>query len=103
MATVIKVPMSEAQGHFSQMVEQVCEDPDLIYQITIDNRVVAEIASPAGRRQIMGGEAARALMEVAQRAHERRGPSSRPKRNIAAHHNRYLYEKPRTRLGSDER
>jgi hypothetical protein len=103
MATVIKVPVSKARTQLSQIVRQVCEDPDLVYQITVNESVMAEISSPVGRRQERGGEAAQALLEVARRAVKRRGQGSQPKHNIAAHHNDYLYGKSRTGSGSDGR
>lgn len=101
MATVIKVPVSQARTRLSQIMRRVHEDPDLIYQITVNQSVVAEISSPGGQRSVRGGEAAQALLEVARRAVERRGPLSRPKHDIAAHHNDYLYRKSHTDSGSD--
>jgi len=64
MATVIKVPVSQARTRLSQIVRRVHEDPDLIYQITVNQSVVAEISSPVGQRPVRGGEAAQALLEV---------------------------------------
>lgn len=103
MATVIKVPVSKARTQLSQIVRRVREDPALVYQITTNEGVVAEISSPADRRQAHGGEAAQALLEVARRAAKRRGQGTRPKHDIAARHNDHLYGKPRTGSGSKGR
>ena len=59
MKTVI--PISEARKRLPGIIKSLKKSPDIVYQVTVHNEVVAEIKSPSA---VKPGEAAVKLLEM---------------------------------------
>ncbi len=62
----VRIPVSEARKQLSQLLEQVQENPDMTYEITVNDIVLGELVTSKGRRRRLGTGAAlvRATEEV---------------------------------------
>jgi hypothetical protein len=80
------ISITEARKRLPRIVREIQKSPEVSYQITIFNDVVAEIRAPAmmDRRS----EAARKLLELNRRKSRR---ADQKKVDISEHIDRYLY------------
>ena len=62
----VRIPVSEARKQLSQLLKNVQENPDITYEITVNDIVLGELVTPKERRQRLGTGAAllRATEEV---------------------------------------
>lgn len=85
-----KISVSEARTRLSRMLKELQQDPELVFEITVNDLVVGELrASESDRFQIKPGEALLTALEGMGEP-EVPAPKGSP---IAREHDRYLYTK----------
>ena len=83
-----RISVSEARTRLSRMLKELQEDPELVFEITVNNLVVGELRVPKGNRfQIKPGQALLAALEQ-MGGPEVSVPQGSP---VAREHDRYLY------------
>jgi hypothetical protein len=87
--TSMQIPISEVRAKLPQLIEQLHQDPSVIYEITVHQVVVAELKAPPQLPQ--GGEAAQALLALIDQLPPVR---SRSPRRVSEHVKAHLYTKP---------
>jgi prevent-host-death family protein len=80
-----RVSISEARRRLPELVRQVKQDQGSVVQITVRNKVVAELRAALPEPE--PGAAARALLELMNKLPKHRGP----RRNISGHIKEHLY------------
>ncbi|MCZ7626093.1 MAG: hypothetical protein C3F12_12470 [Candidatus Methylomirabilota bacterium] len=86
----VRIPVSEARKQLSQLLKQVQENPDLTYEITVNDIVLGELVTPKGQRRRLGTGAA--LLRAAEEIGE--PDSSSTKRHaVARDHDVHLYHR----------
>ena len=58
----MQIPISEARAKLPKLIKQLQQDPNLVYEITVHQEVVAELKSPA--QLPAGGAAAKELLAI---------------------------------------
>ena len=83
-----KIAVSEARKKLSDLLKRVSDDPDKVYEITVNNIVLGELrASSSKALRVSAGEALlKAMDQLGGEA-----ASSRGGRTVARNHNDYLY------------
>lgn len=85
-----RIFVSEARTRLSRMLKELQENPELVFEITVNDMVVGELRTPKDNRfQIKPGEA---LLTALKDIGEPEIPSSGGS-PIAREHDRYLYTK----------
>jgi hypothetical protein len=83
-----QIPVSQARAHLSQLLKKLQADPELVFQITVNDMVLGELRSPeAGQRLIRPGQA---LLQALEALGEPEVPSTG---SVAREHDEYLYGK----------
>jgi len=87
-----KIPVSEARTRLSRLLKQLQDNPDTVFEITVNAMVLGELRAPeAARFQVKPGKS---LPEALKDIGEPDIPV--PESNsIARDHDRYLYQKRR--------
>ena len=85
----MQIPISEARAKLPKLIKQLQQDPNLVYEITVHQRVVAELKSPV--QLPAGGEAAKELLAIIDQLPK---PRSRQKGRVSENVKQYLYNKP---------
>lgn len=84
----MQIPISEARAKLPGLIKQLQKDPNLIYEITVHQVVVAELKSPA--QLPAGREAAKELLTlIDQLPKTRSGQKGRVSENVK----QYLYSR----------
>lgn len=84
----VRMPVSEARKQLSQLLKNVQEHPDMTYEITVNDIVLGELATPKERRRHLGTGAA--LLRVTDEIGE--PDSGGTKRHaVARDHDVYFY------------
>lgn len=85
-----RISVSKARTQLSRMLKELQEDPELVFEITVNDLVVGELRAPEGDRfWIKPGEALLAALEEMGEP-EVSVPKGSP---IAREHDHYLYTK----------
>lgn len=84
----VRIPVSEARKQLSQLLKNVPENPDMTYEITVNDIVLGELVTSKERRRYLGTGAA--LLRATEEIDE--PDIGRTKRHsIARDHDVYLY------------
>jgi len=83
----VKIPISKARKRLSELLRALQENPQAVYEITVNDIVFGELTAPKERRRLGAGDALlRAAEEVGTPEVGGAGPHS-----ISRDHNRHLY------------
>lgn len=83
-----KIPLSEARSKLSRLLKQLQEDPDTVFEITVNGLVMGELHAPeAAQFRIKPGKA---LLEALEAMGEPEVPMPEGV-SVAREHDRYLY------------
>jgi antitoxin (DNA-binding transcriptional repressor) of toxin-antitoxin stability system len=83
MEETMRLPVSEARRRLPELVRQVRADAGTMIQITVHNKVAAELRAALPEPE--PGAAAKALLALVRRLRRRRGPKSHVSSNVKAH------------------
>lgn len=84
----VRIPVSEARKQLSHLLKNVQENPDMTYEITVNDIVLGELVTPKERRRRLGTGAA--LLQATEEVGE--PDSGRTKRHsVAKDHDVHLY------------
>jgi len=86
----VRIPVSEARKQLSQLLKNIQENPDMTYEIAVNDIVLGELVPPKGRRRLLGSGAAllRAIEEIGE---PESGRTTR--HSVARDHDVHLYHK----------
>ena len=83
-----KIPVSEARSQLSRLLKRLQEDPDTVFEITVNGLVMGELRAPeAAQFRIKPGNA---LLEALNEMREPEIPMPEGV-SVAREHDRYLY------------
>ena len=79
----MKIPISEARRRLPELVRRVRRNSEVIFQITVNNEVAAELCAP--ERAPEPGAAGRALLDIIEKLPKSRGRKTRTSSRIKNH------------------
>lgn len=83
-----RIAVSDARKRLSDLLKRVSDDPDRVYEITVNDIVLGELRSPSSRAfRVNAGEALLKAMEQL----EGESVPTTAKQKVARNHNEYLY------------
>jgi hypothetical protein len=93
----IRIPISEARKRLSNLLKNISDHPEKVYEITVNNIVLGELrAAPSKGLRIGAGEA---LLNAMDQLENRKNKKAN-KTSTARNHNQYLYP-PRKRIAAN--
>ncbi|MGH7411125.1 MAG: hypothetical protein ACREJ6_08745 [Candidatus Methylomirabilis sp.] len=84
----IKIPISEARKRLSGLLKALQQDPDTVYEITVNDFVFGELSAPKEHKRRLG--AGDALLRAAEEVGKPEDGRTR-RHSISRNHDRYLY------------
>ncbi len=88
----MKIPISEARKRLSALLKALQENPETIYEITVNDIVFGELSAPKSRKWRLGtGEALLRAVEELNRTHV----GGIKRHSVARGHDHYLYHRKR--------
>jgi hypothetical protein len=83
-----QIPISQARARLSQLLKKLQEDPEIVFQITVNGLVLGELRSHKPQLRLI--KPGQALLQALEALEESEVPTTG---SVARHHNEHLYGK----------